>query len=332
MAHVPLGTPPTDPVSNVVRLSSRDPDHAHSVLSGPFHPVTFRLPDGTKHFAIDVEAIQLGPVTVGTVRHAGAVTVAAELNSYHVAMPVRGCSATRYAGQELVAEPSTAAVFGPSGPVCALIRSALVLFEVKIERSALEAELATLLDRSVHGPIEFSPVMEVSHGPGQSWRRLLHTVHAESLQPENLLRQPLIAARMRQTLMTGLLLSVSHRYREELATPRRPGPPRAIRRALDAIHDEPERPFSVADLAAIAGTSVRSLQDGFRQHVGRAPMTYLQEVRLARVHEDLGRADPAQVTVAAVAHRWGFAHLGRFASAYRARFGISPSVRLRDSS
>jgi AraC-like DNA-binding protein len=37
------------------------------------------------------------------------------------------------------------------------------------------------------------------------------------------------------------------------------------------------------------------------------------------------------VTVAAVAHRWGFAHLGRFAYAYRARFGVSPSETLRES-
>ena len=75
--------------------------------------------------------------------------------------------------------------------------------------------------------------------------------------------------------------------------------------------------------------SVRSLQEGFRQHVGSAPMTYLQHVRLVRAHETLRRADPQRVTVASVAHRWGFAHLGRFASAYRSRFGISPSETLR---
>lgn len=75
--------------------------------------------------------------------------------------------------------------------------------------------------------------------------------------------------------------------------------------------------------------SVRSLQEGFRRHVGCAPMTYLQQLRLNRVRETLLEGDPARVTVAAVAHRWGFAHLGRFASAYRERFGESPSETLR---
>jgi transcriptional regulator GlxA family with amidase domain len=75
--------------------------------------------------------------------------------------------------------------------------------------------------------------------------------------------------------------------------------------------------------------SVRSLQEGFRRHVGCAPMAYLQEVRLGRAHDALRLSDPSRITVTAVAHRWGFAHLGRFASAYRAKFGHSPSETLR---
>jgi transcriptional regulator GlxA family with amidase domain len=98
---------------------------------------------------------------------------------------------------------------------------------------------------------------------------------------------------------------------------------------VDIIHDEPERPFTVAELAAIAGMSVRSLQEGFRRHLGCAPMAYLQQERLLRAHETLRRSDPMRVTVSAVAHRWGFAHLGRFASSYRSRFGEPPSDTLR---
>jgi transcriptional regulator GlxA family with amidase domain len=58
-------------------------------------------------------------------------------------------------------------------------------------------------------------------------------------------------------------------------------------------------------------------------------MAYLQSVRLDRAHETLRDEDPARVTVAAVAHRTGFAHLGRFATAYRVRYGVSPSETLR---
>jgi len=48
------------------------------------------------------------------------------------------------------------------------------------------------------------------------------------------------------------------------------------------------------------------------------------------VHEDLTGGDRAhRPTVAEVAYRWGFTHLGRFAHDYRARYGEAPSTTLR---
>jgi len=50
----------------------------------------------------------------------------------------------------------------------------------------------------------------------------------------------------------------------------------------------------------------------------------MRDMRLDRVREDLLRARPGGTTVALVAHRWGLGHLGRFAAAYRERYGVSP--------
>ena len=57
------------------------------------------------------------------------------------------------------------------------------------------------------------------------------------------------------------------------------------------------------------------------------PNTFLAQPATAR--QELLRADPAGgATVAAVAARWGFGHPGRFATAYRARFGEPPGTTL----
>jgi transcriptional regulator GlxA family with amidase domain len=109
-----------------------------------------------------------------------------------------------------------------------------------------------------------------------------------------------------------------------------PNRPRTVKRTLDAMHAEPSRPFTATDLAAIAGVGVRVLQESFRQHVGMSPLTYLRRLRLDGVHAELSRSDPWQVNVSEVAYCWGFTHLGRFAGAYRARYGVSPSQTLRE--
>jgi transcriptional regulator GlxA family with amidase domain len=90
----------------------------------------------------------------------------------------------------------------------------------------------------------------------------------------------------------------------------------------------PDHPFTTATLAEIAGVSVRTLQEGFRRHLGISPTDYLRQVRLACVHRDLRHSEPTQITVTEIAYRWGFAHLGRFAGAYRAKYGVPPSYTL----
>ena len=57
--------------------------------------------------------------------------------------------------------------------------------------------------------------------------------------------------------------------------------------------------------------------------------TYLRNIRLARAHQDLQEADPSSTTVAAIAYRWGFSHVPRFATAYRERYGELPSATIR---
>ena len=58
-------------------------------------------------------------------------------------------------------------------------------------------------------------------------------------------------------------------------------------------------------------------------------MLYLRRLRLQRVHAELAANSPESVTVTMVAGRWGFVHLGRFASQYRQLFGETPSETLR---
>ena len=54
-------------------------------------------------------------------------------------------------------------------------------------------------------------------------------------------------------------------------------------------------------------------------------MRYLRQVRLDRAHDDLTQAHGS---VADIAYHWGFTNLGRFARAYRDRFGEFPAATL----
>jgi transcriptional regulator GlxA family with amidase domain len=96
------------------------------------------------------------------------------------------------------------------------------------------------------------------------------------------------------------------------------------------IERDPAAALTAADLAHEAGTSVRSLQAAFTEHLGMSPTAYLRRVRLARAHADLRTATPGDgQSVTDIAYRWGFGHVPRFAAAYRERYGCAPSQTLR---
>lgn len=158
---------------------------------------------------------------------------------------------------------------------------------------------------------------------GEAWFRMARSTFDNARDCGGILYQDSrVAASVASMLVTGLLLAA---VTEE---PGYPGGmrPRPVRRVIDAIELDPARAWSPADLAEIGGVSVRRLQQAFREYVGTTPFGYLHEVRLERVHEDLLHGRGPSVTE--VAMRWGISHLGRFAAAYRKRYGQLPSQTL----
>jgi AraC-like DNA-binding protein len=103
----------------------------------------------------------------------------------------------------------------------------------------------------------------------------------------------------------------------------------ALKRATNFIADNLDSPITTVDIADAARMSARGLQALFQREFGTTPMTYQRRLRLDAVRQDLITADPESSDVASIARRWGFAHLSRFATAYRAEFGENPSDTLR---
>ncbi|MCU1733350.1 MULTISPECIES: helix-turn-helix domain-containing protein [Pseudomonas] len=104
---------------------------------------------------------------------------------------------------------------------------------------------------------------------------------------------------------------------------------RVVERVKEVVNDCPQDSFGVLDLAEAAGVSVRHLQQSFMRYADMPPTVWLRNRRLNAVRRDLLAADPGQVTVAEVAMRWSFWHLGRFSQSYHALFGEYPKATLK---
>lgn len=103
---------------------------------------------------------------------------------------------------------------------------------------------------------------------------------------------------------------------------------RRLRLALEYIHEHLDQPLTLADIAAVADVSPRTLQHAMNTTLQTSPTAYLRNVRLDRARQDLLSAVPGSDRVSDVARLWGFGNLGRFSAAYVERFGEYPRTTL----
>jgi transcriptional regulator GlxA family with amidase domain len=104
--------------------------------------------------------------------------------------------------------------------------------------------------------------------------------------------------------------------------------PWAVRKAIDFITAHARRDISVGEVAAAAGTSLRTLQQNFQRSLKLSPQDYIKTVRLQGAHLEL--LDPASLrSIEEIATDWGFVNRGHFATQYRKAFGQLPSQTRR---
>ncbi|MBX6387633.1 MAG: AraC family transcriptional regulator [Frankia sp.] len=336
----------TDPVRRRVRsrgvppaLADReifyteDPHEASELLGRAFAPNRLTLREfAAAGFAATMHGARLREVSLLHVDLAVAVELEIAASGPYVAvhMPMNGRTVVETAGTSVEATPIRAAVTSPGAPVTMRFDHDSPHLVVRIERDALERHLTRLLGRSLDHPVAFAAEMDLTSDAAVRWHAAVQLLHTEVFHPGSLVRQGIGFGPLEEFLMSTLLLLQPSNYQQQLVLQRKQPGRRAVRLALGYIEEHLSEPITMADLAAAAQVSVRSIQEGFRDELGVSPTAYIRDRRLERARADLVDAEPADgVTVSEVAYRWGFNHLGNFSALYRHRFGESPSQTLR---
>lgn len=313
-----------------IAVTTDEHDEAQDVCGRVFFPHRLRVLDAADPFAMSLSAVRMGPVSAGVLAYSAEVLVETdELHTaYEINVPLDRPLRTWTGHADVCATPGLAAVYRPDG------RTRLHgwagggrLFGLKIDRRALESTLAELTGRPPR-TVPLGAGLDLLSGAGQQWWRLARVLLSAIEDPDGPLTAPMVARPLAQSILVALLHAADHPLRDVLDAA--PALPRtsAVRAAVDLMEADPGAPWTVVDLAGRVGVGSRGLQDAFARHLGVPPMTHLRRIRLQRAHAELLAADPGHASVTAIAARWGFTNHGRFAAAYRARYGQPPSTTL----
>ncbi|MET8339164.1 AraC family transcriptional regulator [Streptosporangium canum] len=319
------------PLGNRRLFGTGDLDEARELVARVFCPHRLELTGEVSRLAARFHSAQLGGVRMNYLDYGTDVRIEpGELESFFlVQIPLAGRSLIRCGGQEIVSTSRLASLPSPSEHLDMRWEAGCPQLIVKFDRTAVEVALEQMLGERLDRPIVFDLGLDMTAGWARAWRAMADLIIGEAEHGDGLAVQPLAIAHLENAMLTSLLTMQPSNYRARLNAPRPPAVPKVVRRAMEFIDGHAHQPLTTDDVARAVAVSGRSLQEGFRRHLGLTPMTYLRDVRLGRVHEELVTGDPARCTVTGVAARWGFLHQGRFAAAYRARYGQAPSHTLR---
>lgn len=263
---------------------------------------------------------RLGPIRLVRMDMRTPVTVESDHpDGYAINVPLSGHLGSVTRGVEVVSAVGQATICPPDTEtrIVEWDRDCEVL-GVRIDRHHLDRELVRALEPGSRLPLQ----LDLRTPAGAGWIRLVHSLADQLGDDTGLLSNPLVAGQLAGAVTTALTLAATPAM--DVPAPR----PRIVKRVLDALHADPGRVWTAGDMAECAGVGIRRLQEGFRTYVGRSPSECLLDIRLERAHQDLLGADPSR-TVTDIAQHWGFTHTGRFAAAYRTKYGTSPSQSLR---
>lgn len=97
---------------------------------------------------------------------------------------------------------------------------------------------------------------------------------------------------------------------------------------LAILEARPHLPVSISTVCTVLGVGERMLERAFHDRLGLSPRAYERQRRLRAAH-GLILTDGDRLSITEIAMSFGFWHLGRFAGAYAALFGCSPSETRR---
>ncbi|WP_323122022.1 anthranilate 1,2-dioxygenase regulatory protein AndR [Burkholderia alba] len=299
-------------------FESRDLDETRERISRVMQPHAL-MPNGHRHGPSHMDFVRLGGLGLGAIAFGDAMHVSVDaVDGYYLLMfCLSGHARVRAMGRTVDVDRRTGVLCAPGEPFDAQLSADCEQFVLRIDAAAL----ATLTGDAT---ATLDPVIGVDSAALSSWMQQLMLVARSPALLDSANANPRVASRLEHLLLDLLIDG----HPPVSASARRHDPaPGFVRRAQDYIDTHFGQPLQLADIAQAAGAPERTLRDGFLQFRGVSPMQYLRQIRLEHAR-DLLRAAAPERRIADIALDCGFTHLGRFAIAYRERFGELPSATI----
>ena len=188
---------------------------------------------------------------------------------------------------------------------------------IAFSQNAITNQLARLIEGPVMHELNLFGVCGVTSGPGAALTALAQVIWKSFVADSEAAVSAHSTVHLFQAMMLIMFENFPHRYNVMPMRFTSPALPKQMKRAIEYMIANIATSPSVVDIA-------RALQAAFHNFRSTTPSKYFRQMRLEGARKDLLAHGAGEMSIADVARRWGFSHMGRFSALYRQTFGENP--------
>lgn len=321
------------PLSQMVRLKTRDINEVHHHMSQMFCPHDLQIEGGNppidfRHHQASLKSVTFNATDYGNPYGRVVVNIPPMDALYLVQFSLRGVARITQGDSAFELHPGEMCVLDPDVQVRQVFGEGYKHFTVKLSKSGLETTLVQELGFRP-GELHFSPRPVRLEGQAVAFAQLVRLICDDLDSGSSSFGHMRAVGAVEQALQRLLLAAVPHNHTDLFDAPASTPSPYYVRRVEAFIHEHARDPITLEEMIAVSGVSARSLHAGFRRFRDTTPMNYLKNYRLVLAHRQLRAGVDAGLSVTEVAMSCGFSHLSKFARDYLERFGERPSATLK---
>lgn len=313
------------------RLSDRLPGQSRTYRYRLHDRALWRMRFDTPILSVAIRSVGAIIASHGESRFATEVSVEGDSDLFCFATLLRGDVTVIQHGEATTGTASRGLAFRAGHGTRLVTSDDSLRTSVFIKAAEIEHALEHMLDQRLRQPLAFRPLLDWAGGLAASLKFQLDFLMREFDRPDGIADNAVALASTTDLLVALILRGIPHNHTDQLELGAGHAIPHYVHRAEEFMRMHGAEPLRLSDIAAAAGCSVRTLSGVFRQFRGQTTLAALHAIRLELVHAELTRT-AGGTPVAAVARRFGFTNASRFGTAFRRRFGESPSDVVRRAS
>lgn len=318
------------PLSHFPLFESANAEHCHAQVLAAIGPHKFAVRDRDVDFHAAQNLAKMAQSVVTYLEYGVGVDISAAVmeQSYLVIAPLVGQALLTLGKAEVQLSYGHGAVIVPQRPFTIWTGARTSVLMWKVDRMALERHAGALIGQELKQAIEFDPQVRLDAGKGASLFRSMQFVARELDDGAGAACSRRVQENLEQMLIRVLLEAQPNQIAESSDYKGTAIAPRCVRRVERYIEEHLGENVTVETMIDASGVSGRTMFSTFKQFRGVSPMAHLRNLRMRQIRRDLIEAEPS-ARVTDILTRRGITQFGRFAVAYKRRYGESPSQTVK---